>query len=175
MQIEGLKDILACTTNRGDSLADLGETRKVMLVFLRHFGCTFCREALADMNKERAAIEAAGAEIVLVHQVAESHAEKMMKIYGLEDLHRISDPNLELYDIFNLKKGSFRQLFGLRVWLRGMAAGLLEGHMVGPLSGNGFQMPGIFLIHRGKVLRSFVHKLASDRPNYSKLAACSLS
>jgi hypothetical protein len=36
--------------------------------------------------------------------------------------------------------------------------------------GDGFQMPGIFLLFHGEVLRSYRHQTAADRPDYVDLA-----
>ena len=36
----------AATTNDGRSLWDLSEESTLLVIFLRHFGCTFCRETL---------------------------------------------------------------------------------------------------------------------------------
>ncbi|NEQ48699.1 MAG: redoxin domain-containing protein [Leptolyngbya sp. SIO3F4] len=160
------------STNRGHTLGALSDSRKVMLVFLRHFGCTFCREAMADLHRVRMQIASQNTELILVHQMSETYAQQIMEIYGLEDTHRISDPNLELYKAFNLKRGGLRQMFSLRVWLHGFRAGILKGHFVGRERGDGWQMPGVFIYHKGRILDAFVHEYASDRPDYVKLAAC---
>jgi hypothetical protein len=47
----------AYTSQGGETLASLTANREVFLVFLRHFGCTFCREALADIAEKRAAAQ----------------------------------------------------------------------------------------------------------------------
>jgi hypothetical protein len=38
------------------------------------------------------------------------------------------------------------------------------------LAGDGFQMPGVFLIQGDEILNSFVHESAADRPNYIELS-----
>jgi hypothetical protein len=38
------------------------------------------------------------------------------------------------------------------------------------LEGDGTQMPGVFLIHQGRVVRRFVHGNAAERPDYVKLS-----
>ncbi|MFG0276220.1 MAG: hypothetical protein ACF8QF_14315, partial [Phycisphaerales bacterium] len=53
-------------TNTGESLADLSHVRPTLVVFLRHSGCTFCREAMSDLRRQRGAIEKDGVGIVLV-------------------------------------------------------------------------------------------------------------
>ena len=47
-------------TSTGASLAELSRQQPILVVFLRHAGCTFCREALADLATQRAAIEKTG-------------------------------------------------------------------------------------------------------------------
>ena len=47
-----------------------------MLVFLRHFGCTFCRETLADVARHRDAIAATGAQVAFVHMSRPAEADR---------------------------------------------------------------------------------------------------
>jgi hypothetical protein len=155
-------------TNRGASLDELSRRQPTLVVFLRHAGCTFCREALDDIALARDAIEADGAEIVLVHMGEDAQAADFFARYGLEDLPRVADPQRELYRAFNLQRGSAGQLLGPRVWWRGLLA-FARGHGVGKLAGDGFQMPGAFLLSDGIVVRSFRHRRASDRPDYAAL------
>src|SRR5437763_929202 len=82
---------------------------------LRHSGCTFCRESLADISEQRESIEASGARIVLVHMGKEEYAAKFFRRYGLGDVPRISDPNQALYRAFGLNRGTFHSLFGPKV------------------------------------------------------------
>jgi peroxiredoxin len=159
-------------TQHGASLAELSALSPVMVVFLRHAGCTFCREALADIAQARKAIEAEGTRIVLVHMSDESNAERFFDRYGLQDVERISDPERRLYSVFGLRRGALRQLFGWNVWLRGFEAGILRRHGAGLLQGDGFQMPGIFLLADGELHRSFRHRTAADRPDYEAIAGC---
>ena len=68
-----LQDILqaldGARTQSGQTLTSLSEASPVLLLFLRHAGCTFCREAIGDVARDRDVIEAAGVRIVLVHMV----------------------------------------------------------------------------------------------------------
>jgi peroxiredoxin len=156
-------------TTSGGSLAELSNRQPVLLVLLRHSGCTFCREALADLAAGRAEIEAKGARIALVHMgTAESFAA-FAASYGMGDVAAVSDPERRLYRGLGLRRGRLGQLFGWRVWWRG-AKSFFEGHHPGALEGDGTQMPGVFLIHQGRVVRRFVHGNAAERPDYVKLS-----
>jgi len=155
-------------TSKGISLAELSHKRPVLVVFLRHAGCTFCREALADISARRAEIERDGTNIALVHMgTAESFAAFAGR-YGLGDLPAISDPERRLYRGLGLRRGTLSQLLGWSVWWRGARA-FFSGHRVGMLEGDGTQMPGVFLIHDGRVVRRFLHATAADRPDYAEL------
>ena len=155
----------------GQSLGALSKDRPVLLVFLRHFGCTFCREALADLRVQRSRLESAGVRIALVHMSPDVEAAAFFAAYGLDDVSRFSDPARGLYRRFELRRGRWSQLFGPPVWLRGARAIFADGHGLGPLSGDGFQMPGAFLVLNGKTVREFRHETAASRPDYCKLAA----
>ena len=76
-----LQDILqalgGARTQSGHLLSALSETSPVLLVFLRHAGCTFCREAIGDVARDRGAIERSGVRIVLVldeERIVDPHA-----------------------------------------------------------------------------------------------------
>lgn len=156
-------------TNTGRTLDQLATEHPQMVVFLRHSGCTFCREALAEISKRRREIEATGCGIVLVH-LDDNDGREFFAQYAMADVPRISDPQCRLYRQFGLDLGDFRQLFGLRVWLRGLVAGVLHGHGLGWPVANSFQMPGVFTYYRGRVIEGFQHDQASDRPDYVELA-----
>ncbi|MEQ8358950.1 MAG: SelL-related redox protein [Cytophagales bacterium] len=159
-------------SNKGISIYEYSHDSRVMLVFLRHFGCTFCREMLSDISKLRKSIEQKGVMIVLVHMVGEDEAKNVLSEYGLDDLPRISNPEMDLYTAWGLEQGTVSQLFGMKVWWRGLTAGVIKGHGIGWLKGNGFQMPGIFLLENEKIIDQFIHDSAADRPNYWEIACC---
>lgn len=159
-------------TNLGHTLEHLSEQKPILLVFLRHFGCTFCREALSDISKERENIEKTGTQIVFVHMTDDEIADRYFQRYDLAGAEHVSDPDCRYYAAFGLMKGTFNQLFGLQSWIRGFSAGVLTGHGIGPQLGDGFQMPGVFVLHKGTIVESFIHKLASDRPDYVHLIQC---
>lgn len=160
------------TTNNGKTVLEVSARQPVMLIFLRHFGCTFCREALADISKKRKSIEESGFAIVFVHMSDNETAESYFKKYHLPDPIHVSDPECKFYQSFGLAKGTFTQLFGLSSWIRGFESSVLKGNGVGPIMGDGFQMPGVFVITDGTIRESFIHKIVSDRPDYEDLLQC---
>jgi peroxiredoxin len=161
---------LRARTDRGTTIGQLSCTAPVLLIFLRHAGCTFCREALADIAAARKGIEASGTTIVLAHMSEPDSGREVFRKYGLDDLHQISDPCRALYRAFGLQRGGLWKLFGPKVWVRGLKAGIIRRHGIGRPMGDGFQMPGVFLIFHGQVLRTYRHQSAADRPDYVRFA-----
>ena len=158
------------TTSRGDRLGKLTQEQAVMLVFLRHFGCVFCKEALADLAEQKEKIAEKGVLMVFVHMSEDVVAEKYFREYNLEGVRHISDPEFRYYTAFGITKGGFSQLYSLRSWMRGFAA-KQEGHKLelSKALGDSTQMPGIFILKDREIRNKFIHKYASDRPDYNKL------
>ncbi|MDZ4801559.1 MAG: SelL-related redox protein [Bryobacteraceae bacterium] len=167
---EVLSFALRTRVHEGVSLHQLSGVSPVLMVFLRHAGCTFCREALADLGKQRVDLEEAGVQIVLVHMGEPQFGREFFAKYGLDGVAQISDPHRTLYRAFGLRRGDLRMLLGPKVWWRGLHAGLLDGHGAGYPSTDPFQMPGIFLLFHGQILRCYRHQSAADRPNYVRFA-----
>lgn len=162
---------LRTRTQFGVSLLEMSQLSPVMVIFLRHFGCTFCREAVADLASRRREIEQQGVRLAFVHMSSEEEADDFFVDHGLADVARVSDPKQIVYRAFGLERGSWGQLFGPKVLWRGIQAGFLEGRGVGRPVGDAFQMPGVFVIFHGEVLRAYRHQSAADRPDYVALAS----
>lgn len=156
------------TSDSGKSLAELSRDRPVFVVLLRHAGCTFHREALADLKAAEPAITASGARLAIVHMgEGENAIEKAGGRYDLSDVAHVSDPDRRLYQELGIPRGKPGQLFGWREFTRGFSACLIERHGVGVLRGDGFQLGGLALIDRGAVVWKRALKSASERPDYA--------
>ncbi|MCB0669194.1 MAG: redoxin domain-containing protein [Saprospiraceae bacterium] len=166
------QDLNEIRTNQGKSLLEISRSKPVLLVFLRHLGCTFCREALRDISDYCEKWGEDAQEIVLVHMEDAAVAEPFFSKYGLEGCQHITDKSQVLYRRFGLAKGSFSQLFGFKTMVRGFKAGVSMDQFGGGTFGDAFQMPGIFVIHKGEVVTQYIHKTISDRPDYRKLLNC---
>ncbi len=151
-------------TKDGVDLATLSLLSPVLVVFLRHPGCMFCRETLAEVGRVRANLEDLGIRIVLVHHGRPGTMHRLLIKHGLGGLDCIDDSDRSLYRAFGLRRGRVSQIFGISLWPRAISA--LRKHGAGIPSGDPFQMPGVFLLHRCEVVHSFRHRKISDRPDY---------
>ncbi len=156
-------------TSTGETLAALSEKSPVLLVLLRHEGCTFCRNAMSDIARLRRQIEEVGTRIVLGHMGAAEDFDAFAERYGLADIAAVADPQRTLYRGLGLGRGRMLQLIGPRVlcaWIKSTVA----GHLPGKIKGDPLQLPGAFLLHHGQVIKGHTYRDASDRPDYVTLA-----
>lgn len=160
---------LRTRTNAGVTLDELSRLSPVLLVFLRHSGCMFCREALADLSAKRKEIEANGTRLVLVHMGTDEQGDRFFSRYGLEHAIRIGDPRRTLYRAFGLPRGTLSMFLSPKTALRGFQAAVLGRNWLGRFTGDVFQLPGAFLLYYGELLRCYRHQSISDRPDYVAL------
>lgn len=157
-------------TNTNESISTLSEKGLVLLVFLRHFGCIFCREALRDLSEKRKEYEDKNIAIVFVHMSNKETAEMYFRSFNLDGIRHISDPQCSYYSAFDLGKGNISQLFGFKNLVRGFEVTIGKGiPIVASQLGDGNQMPGVFVIHQGEIIRSFRHSFAGDKPDYDAI------
>jgi thiol-disulfide isomerase/thioredoxin len=164
--------ITTTLTNQGELFSEISNRGPVLIVFLRHFGCTFCRETLVELSKVKREAKEKGVQIVLVHMSKVRYADEVLKIYNLDDVVHISDPEQELYREYGLNRAKWWKFLLPNVLFRGMIAGLFKGHLIGKPVADPYQMPGVFLLKENTVVTSFVHRFASDRPKYENLLNC---
>lgn len=160
------------------SLWELSHESPLLVIFLRHLGCTFCKEAVQDAAKQRADIQAAGARIVFVHMASEVDAAAFFDGYGMADVERISDPEGRLYRAFGLERAGIKEILSPSVWTRGISA-ILSGNVPGIPRGDLLRMPGAFVVNQGRVTKSYFHRTIAARPDLTGmskegLAACRL-
>lgn len=161
-------------SQRGQSLYDISFESQVLLTFLRQINCIFCREQIEELARLQRPLEVGGVRVAFVHMEPEELARPFFESFGLGDAHRFRDSDLSLYRIFDLQRGRIGQVFGLPVLLRILrlvAAG--KGKFAKP-SADDMQMPGLFLLHEGRIQRAFRPERISDKPDYAKLADCTV-
>lgn len=169
-KIESTSVLERMVTDSGETVLCLSGKSPLLLVFLRHFGCIFCREALQDLSKLQSEITEKGGDLVFVHMSDKVTAEQYFKKYKLKDPRWVTDPDCAFYEEFGLLKGSFSQLFGFKTWVRGFDSAVIKGNgMSWRQLGDGFQMPGVFLVDDGEVKYSFIHDSVADRPDYLEI------
>jgi len=158
-------------TESGANLLELAKASPVLLVFLRHFGCSFCRQAISDVADLSAELRRSNVRAVFVHLGTPERAKPFFDYYGIGDVERISDPEATIYQnpVFQLsRKSPWLSLIQPSVWSAWLK-GTIFKHGIGKIEEDGHQMPGIFFLKDAKIVRQFRHRTMADEPNYLKL------
>ena len=161
-------------TESGASLLALAEESPVLLVFLRHFGCSFCRMTIAQIGELQGELKARGVKPVFVHLGTSEIAQAHFEFYKMSDVERINDPEAAIYKnpAFGLGQQSvWWQLVNPNVWGGWLLKGLIFKHGIGKIQGDGSQMPGVFFLQGPKIVRKFIYKNISDQPKWLKLVS----
>jgi AhpC/TSA family len=155
----------------GRSLLDLVDESPVLLIFLRHFACAFCAQALDRVSQLRPQIQAKGVRPVFVHLGSPDRAKPYFDYYHLSDVERISNPEATLYQLpaFALSRTNpFLHFLNLTVW-KGWLKGAMFKYGIGMIKEDADQMPGVFFLKERKIVRAFRHRTIADEPDYLKL------
>jgi hypothetical protein len=134
-----------------DTLISKSHTSPLFVVFLRHTGCTFCREWVRAISKQQEKIKGQGYSLVFVHMSSPKDGESFLKEFGLKEFTAISDPKLQLYKALGAKRAKLTDLLKLSVWKNVFKKGLLEGYGAGLPAGDGFQLGGFAILSGGKI------------------------
>ena len=153
----------------GSPLRDLPAAVPSLVVLLRSFGCTFCREAMSDIAAVKPQLDAAGVRVAFIHGETQVEADPWFEKYGLRDVVRISDPGLDHYRAFSLGRTGVQALVDPVVWARGAMCALSHGFGAQPADLMR-QLPGVFLVRGNEVLAEYRHLSPADRPDYVALA-----
>lgn len=149
-------------TDMGETPARMSRRGPVLLICLRHSGCTFCRAMMARVRSGLRELTGRGYTIVLVVPHDSRRDERVRMRYGVNELPLIVDPDRVLYRALGLRRGTLAQLIGPRQWWSTIRYAIFGGHGVGLVSGDPFQLHGVFLIRDGQLVKAERSRHASD-------------
>jgi len=151
-------------------LRDRWRERPLAVAFLRHMGCAFCREHLAELDKAREEIHAAGGDVVAIFQNPGGEAREFCDERGI-GLDCLGDPRRDGYDAVALKKGSWKEYLGPAVLMRQVQAAR-SGHKPGLPKGSVAQRPGTFVVGTdGLIVFAHYNIDSSDNPTTDAVLA----
>ena len=152
------------------NLFDLSFKSPLLLVCVRHFGCTYCRETLSDLSKQTEQIHQAGLTPVVIHMGSTEQANAMMSRFGLDAVGQVSDPDRRLFRTLELPFGTLGQLVGIKTFWRALVEGVVFKFGFGSFVGNGLQLAGAFILKNGNVERAIRHESAAERTDFTELS-----
>jgi len=151
-----------------------GSQHGLALVFLRHFGCPFCKEHARELHRQRSGFREAGVEIVMIGPGTPAEAAAFIEALDLRN-PALTDPDRSAYRAYGLAEAPLRSLLDPRTIAGGVRAAA-KGFLPRTSSGNPLQLQGQFLIDRHGIVRSATRpRLMSDIPSASALLAGALA
>jgi peroxiredoxin len=145
-------------------LESVWSERPVAVEFLRHFGCTFCRQHAAEIQERYDEFEAAGGGVVAVGMGTPAHAAEFRRMSGIEFPLLVS-PDTSLHEKAGLTRGN---------WLRVVASlpqAVKQRKYGAKVTGADMsQLAGTFVIAPGgEVAYSHRAKTASDNASIDEI------
>jgi AhpC/TSA antioxidant enzyme len=148
------------TTGSAVQLAREWADHPAVIVWLRHFGCVFCREQVAEIRANRGAIEALGGGIAFVGNGSARAAAWFQQRYAA-DSTVLTDPELVSYRAIGARSGLLSTL-GPGAWGAGIRA-FRSGARQSTTKGHAYQQGGLVVMAPGsRVLYQHVSRAAGD-------------
>jgi hypothetical protein len=141
-------------------LAQAWAVHPAVVVWLRHFGCVFCREQVAEIRGKRGEIEAFGGGIAFVGNGTPRAADWLQKRFAA-DSTVLTDPGLVSYKAIGARSGLMSTL-GPNAWASGIRA-FRSGARQSTTKGHPYQQGGLVVMGPGdKLLYQHVSRAAGD-------------
>ncbi|CAM2010827.1 SelL-related redox protein [Acanthopleuribacter pedis] len=163
---EVLRHPVAGINIKGPTFADELGAEPTYAVFLRHLGCVFCRQLVDELRlttEQRSDFP----PVIIFYQGTTEQGEQFFQ-KKWPTARAIADLSTTFYKGFHLKRGSFSQMFGARVWASGIRA-ISKGFRPGKVIGDPWMMPGIFLIEGSRIAWLHAFRHAGDHPALQQL------
>ena len=159
--------LVVVTLDSGESvdMSHLYKEKPLALVFLRHFGCIFCREQITQLRN----FTTENIVFVSMGKVEEA-ATFRAKMESPQPI--ISDPLKTLYDQFGLRRGQLNQMLNPNTFKRGMQATLSgnRGGLIPP--SDPWMLAGTFIINtNGEIIFSHFSRDAADNMSGESIVA----
>jgi hypothetical protein len=138
-----------------------------LLVFLRHFGCPFCKETLAGL-RDAAQKDAGYPAVLFFFQGSPTEGRAFLRRYWPE-VRAIADPEAVFYEGMGIGRGGIMQMFHpgvIPALVRARAAGHLEGDGGG---GDSRRMPGLFVARGAEIVWSHRARHQADHPEFARI------
>lgn len=162
------------SSSQGKTLTELSDSSPVLVVFLRHGGCPFCRQVLDQLKSLSAQLAERHLQLAVVHMMNEKEAAGLLARYELQNVHSFSDPDRKLYELFQVKRGSLAETVGPAVWWSGFKTTILSGYLPGIPGKDVQQLGAALILDRGEVVASYFSQNSADLPDWDQLLACEL-
>ncbi len=157
------------TDGRATRVASLWSGRSAVLLFVRHFGCIFCRQQVAEMLPHLDRIRALGGELFVIGNGSVEEARE----FAVEHAERFpvfTDPSKATYCELGMKRG-LGTVLRPSVVARGLRA-MRKGFHQSRVAGDPWQQGGVVVIDAaGRERFRFVSRTAGEHPAPGEVVA----
>jgi peroxiredoxin len=140
----------------------------LVIAFMRHFGCAFCREHLIQLGRAYEGLRNAGGEVIAIFQYRAEPSASFCRSRGVP-FECFGDPTRAGYRAVGLERGERKEYMGLKIyrhWIRAAKVGAYVGKPVGDIA----QRPGTFVVDRGgEVVLAHYNRSSPDNPTIAAL------
>ena len=144
-------------------LGTLWATHTAVLLFVRHFGCLFCGQQVADIAPFVGGIRDAGAELFVIGNGSVDQARAFRDRHTLA-MPLFTDPDRQAFRALAMRSGA-GTILNLSVIARSLAA-LKAGFRQSRVAGDPFQLGGVVVIGADGLERyRYVSRFAGDHPD----------
>jgi len=163
--------VLYDDAGREVQLGDLWRDRPAALVFLRHWGCVFCRQHAVQLHRSRHKFEQAGIRLAAIGHGTVEQAAEFRRLQGIE-IPLLVDPERTTYGLAGTKVATLGELLAPRVIAQGAKHTVLSRLRLGSIAvhqgriiGNAAQLGGVLVIAPdGSVRYAHLSEDAADVP-----------
>ena len=155
------------TLDQPVKLSSLWAEKTLVLAFTRHFGCTQCKEMLAELVAAQEQIRGNGMEIAVVTQGTPAGTAQFAATFA-PGLDCLSDPERKAYQAYGLTRGTVWQTYLNRQVWAAIKRATQKGFKVEPPppGQDAMQMSGTFIINtQGRILLPFYYDNIADHPS----------
>ena len=143
-------------------LGQLWTDRTAVLVFVRHFGCVFCRQQISAIGPLLDRVRALGADLVVIGQGSVDEARAFRDAEKLT-MPLLTDPSRQAYCAVGMRRG-LRSVLTPSVLARAFTA-WRGGFRQSRPAGDPLQQGGVLVIAPGGVERfRYISRQAGDHP-----------
>jgi prostamide/prostaglandin F2alpha synthase len=158
---------LTVLDTRGEQvqLGTLWGDRPAVIVWLRHFGCLFCREQVRAFTTVRDDIEERGARLIFVGNGGVHHLQDFIREERIQ-VPAFTDPALRTYRAIGARSGVLRTIGpqSVRAGLRALRSGARQT----TVRGRPFQQGGVLVVCPGdRIAFTHLSRSAGDHPPIS--------
>lgn len=139
-----------------------------LLVFLRHFGCVFCRETVAELRRVSEAVPDYP-PILFFFQGTPTEGRAFLR-RDWPTVRAVADPEQRFYEAFGVDRMGWLDMLRPGLWAAQRRAHA-RGYEQGDRSGDIWRLPGVFLVRGDRILWAHAFRHAGDLPDFDALSS----